>query len=233
MPDGQLFLFHYTDPLDPDTFDLLLGHTGPLQRKKILSFRIQTDVERSLLGFILSKYVGMKYYGCPENIRMGVGEHGKPFYIDQDHYHFNISHSGSWVICAAGSSPVGCDVQLKKKVNLDVAKRFFHPDEYQTLSELHEQDRENYFFTLWVLKESYIKALGKGFTHGMGSYYFDIEDREKIRLVTGMNGGIGWDFSLHHLDPLHSCAVCFSGITEKNTVLTVNDRDLSGFFKSF
>lgn len=231
MTDLKIFLFLYTEPLERKTFDLFLNHTDPVQRKKILSFRVQADVDRSLLGFTLSKYIGMKYFKCPEWIRMGVGEHGKPFYIDQNHYHFNISHSGEWVTCGADTSPVGCDVQLKKKVNLDVAERFFHPDEYQYLTALPEKDQEDYFYTLWVLKESYIKALGKGFSHGMKSYHFDARHKDHIILSIENKVNQEWKFVLSDLDTGHKCAVCMRCTDERIKKMTVGLNTLIDFFK--
>lgn len=230
MTNLKVFLFQYTEPLDKKTFDLLIGHTDAIQREKILSFRIQADADRSLLGFILSKYIGIRYFKCPEGIRMGVGEHGKPFYFDQNHYHFNISHSGDWIICAADSNPVGCDVQKHKSLNLGVARRFYHPKEYRTLSQLPKHRQEDYFFTLWVLKESYIKALGKGFTMGMNSYFFNLDQPDQITVTSDTSETVPWYFLLIELDALHRCAVCVKGKHEKITKNFVDLEILTDFF---
>ena len=58
--------------------------------------------------------------------------------------------------------PVGVDIQQCRSFKPNIADRFFHPDEVQYLSSLSPAERENAFYTLWALKESYVKADGRG-----------------------------------------------------------------------
>ena len=39
---------------------------------------------------------------------------GKPFFPSQPQLHFNLSHSGSYALCALDTSPVGVDIQVVK-----------------------------------------------------------------------------------------------------------------------
>ena len=47
-------------------------------------------------------------------------------------------------------------------INMDIAKRYFHITEFNALLDCDPSVRLSRFFDLWTLKESYIKAVGKG-----------------------------------------------------------------------
>ena len=49
----------------------------------------------------------------------GVGEHGKPFLSYRPGVHYNISHSGAYVVCVLADQEVGIDIQIHRKVNYD------------------------------------------------------------------------------------------------------------------
>ncbi len=76
---------------------------------------------------------------------------------------FNLSHAGDYAVLATCSGSVGVDVERMRPIDsMRIAKRFFHPDEYAYLSSL--PDPHAAFFSIWTLKESYVKALGFGFS---------------------------------------------------------------------
>lgn len=84
----------------------------------------------------------------------------------------NFSHSGQYVMCAAviGNADtagegirVGCDIEKIGPLRENVAGRFFCPEEYNTiLSGETEGEKTELFYRYWVLKESFMKATGKG-----------------------------------------------------------------------
>jgi len=82
---------------------------------------------------------------------------------------FNLSHSGDYVLCSADryqqeGLQIGCDIEEVKAVNLNVAKRFFCPNEYETImAEDTMEERTEMFYRFWVLKESFMKATKRGF----------------------------------------------------------------------
>lgn len=45
------------------------------------------------------------------------GEHGKPFFTLQPKIHYNISHSGKYVLCILAGQEVGIDIQFHKEVD--------------------------------------------------------------------------------------------------------------------
>ena len=79
----------------------------------------------------------------------------------------NFSHSGTYVMCAAEldgrRERVGCDLERIGKLRENVAGRFFCREEYESiLREETEENKTELFFRYWVLKESFMKATGRG-----------------------------------------------------------------------
>lgn len=68
--------------------------------------------------------------------------------------------------------------QVKEK-NLDIAERFYAEEEYQTL--LQYEHPIELFYRYWTLKESYVKAEGKGMSIPFNSFVFRIEDMDSDR----------------------------------------------------
>lgn len=47
------------------------------------------------------------------------GEHGKPFLSYRPSLHYNISHSGEYVVCILADQEVGIDIQIHRKANYE------------------------------------------------------------------------------------------------------------------
>jgi 4'-phosphopantetheinyl transferase len=85
--------------------------------------------------------------------------HGKPVILDGPQ--FNISHSGSHVVCAVTKKgSLGIDIEGITTVDLTEFSNYFKPDELRRLS--HGKDWNSRFFELWTQKESILKADGRG-----------------------------------------------------------------------
>lgn len=88
---------------------------------------------------------------------------------------FNLSHSGIYVMCAAelgeGNVRVGCDLEGIGEFKEKIAKRFFCPEEYDVImQEKSQAKRTELFYRYWVLKESFMKATGKGMALPVNSF---------------------------------------------------------------
>ena len=68
-----------------------------------------------LLAAGLYKEFGLKLAFEPR----AKGEHGKPFLTLQPRIHYNISHSGKYVMCVIAGQEVGIDIQEHRKVNYE------------------------------------------------------------------------------------------------------------------
>lgn len=134
-------------------------------------------------GLLLDQ--GLKRFGLRERTEaFATVENGKPCLLHHPEIQFNLSHSGSMVMAAFSSCPVGCDVEKKQKARMDVAKRFFAPAEQRTLLAARtEEERDILFSRLWTLKESYLKVGGQGMAMALGSF----------AITLGGAAGPGWN----------------------------------------
>lgn len=97
---------------------------------------------------------------------------GKPYLKNREKLHFNISHSGRWVVVAWGDSPLGIDVeQLQMDAGKEaIARRYFRSDEQAYVFSVAGEDRAKRFFRIWTMKESYLKYLGTGMGYPLNSF---------------------------------------------------------------
>ncbi|MFU8843555.1 MAG: 4'-phosphopantetheinyl transferase family protein [Bacteroidales bacterium] len=140
-------------------------------RDRVLRNKQPLDRQRSLLGEIMIRAVIRKFKELPpDQIELGITEKGKSFLRGMHDFHFNLSHSGKWVVVAVSVHEVGVDIEKIEKARFEVAKRFFSRDEYQQLQSLHGEVKNFQFYSLWTVKESYLKYLGKGLTQALSSF---------------------------------------------------------------
>ena len=100
------------------------------------------------------------------------GEHGKPFLTLQPKLHYNISHSGSSVVCAIARHDVGIDIQTHKEMNSErLLERMVPADEIREI--LEADDVQKAFFSQWVLREAYIKWTGEGLSRDLRTIPMD------------------------------------------------------------
>ncbi len=96
---------------------------------------------------------------------------GKPFLAEYPDIFINLSHSGIYAACAIGEKPVGIDVESwKSRKHMERIVKKFHPLEIKDFWETEELKREEKFHQIWVLKESFMKAEGKGMRIPLDSF---------------------------------------------------------------
>lgn len=102
----------------------------------------------------------------------------KQFYGLSGQESYNFSHSGRYVLCsvcteqeeAEKKTRVGCDVEKVRECRINLARHFFCESEYRCIEkEVGEKQKET-FYRYWVLKESFIKAIGKGLSAGLDTF---------------------------------------------------------------
>jgi 4'-phosphopantetheinyl transferase len=166
--------------LGKDDFERLLGYVSEEKKERIHRFHRFEDAQRTLLGDVLARYAICKRTGeNNKDLVFCTNEYGKPLLLEPIGIHFNISHSGNWVVCVVDDNPVGIDIELIKPINFKITERFFSQDEYTSLINQPEAMRLKYFYMIWTLKESYIKAKGKGLSIPLNSFNIKI-GRENI-----------------------------------------------------
>ncbi|MCA9069961.1 MAG: 4'-phosphopantetheinyl transferase superfamily protein [Planctomycetaceae bacterium] len=116
-------------------------------------------------------------------------------------FEFNLSHTVGMVACAVTSvGPIGVDVErVRAQEYIDVARRFFAPEEVRQLERLPVPQQRSAFFRFWTLKEAYIKAVGKGLSVDLSRFGFRdvMGDEITIQFAEGDDDPADWQFFRH------------------------------------
>jgi len=192
---------------NPDFHDSLLQFLPEAGRIRVKDRLNNSSKLQTVAGELLARYSVGQYLQSPlQEISLVFGEKGKPHIGNLSDVHFNISHSGNYVVCAVAPNEIGIDVERIRRVNLRIAERFFSHSEISDLMALGEEARMHYFITLWTIKESYLKAIGRGLTQHLNS--FTIIRTGDSYLLTGNREAEGYGIETHQLSPDYMMAVC-------------------------
>lgn len=162
--------------------------------QKIRAFKFPADQQRSLMADLMVRL----YYSQQLNldyraIEYDFGVHDKPVLKGYEAEFFNISHSGNHVVVAFSDQTVGIDVEAIKKDRRKIAQRFFTESEIEDMNAMpSEEEQIRYFYQLWTLKESYMKAIGDGMTMSLSSFAFN--QKEAIFQLLFSKYDMDWQF---------------------------------------
>ncbi|WP_145035250.1 4'-phosphopantetheinyl transferase superfamily protein [Paenibacillus sp. Y412MC10] len=205
----EVYAIRNSDHIRDETFRALFQTLSPDRQEYVSKFRRASDYQRSVLGDALAHRMLRDKLGRERtNMEIIRNAYGKPFLKDHDNLHFNVSHSGQWVVCAVGYEPLGIDVEKMENIDMDIAKRYFHKTEFNALLNCPPSERLSRFFDLWTLKESYIKAVGKGLHLPLDSFVMERQGGEwEWAPVVGENGGTYY-FKQYALEEGYKLSVC-------------------------
>ncbi|GIP42631.1 hypothetical protein J45TS6_10900 [Paenibacillus sp. J45TS6] len=183
---------------------------NPQLRAKIQKFRQPEDQLRTLCGELLLQRYALERWGIPPSgLVKKYNAYGKPELAEYRSCHYNISHSGDWVVAAFDYNPVGIDIEsAANPIEISIAERFFSPTEVSLLQEQNEEQQQSLFYDLWTLKESYIKAEGAGLSIPLDSFSFEFQEHNKIKFYRSGKPDTSWDFKQYRIDPGYALAVC-------------------------
>ena len=117
------------------------------------------------------------------------GEHGKPFFTLQPKIHYNITHSGKYVMCILAGQEVGIDVQQHRKANYErMLERMVPQDMIREILDADEPEKA--FFTQWVLREAYIKWTGEGLSRDLRTISLEEGSYILLELEEGYSGAV-------------------------------------------
>ncbi|QUI23831.1 4'-phosphopantetheinyl transferase superfamily protein [Vallitalea pronyensis] len=134
-------------------------------------------------------------------------EYGKPFIDSRFRFQYSISHSDRWVVCVINDQPIGIDIERIKPIDLRIVDRFFSKSEQKFLAESNINERLERFYTIWTLKESYIKAVGKGLFLPLDSFSVK-KTREEIYEVECNNEDHEFYLATYKRFPYFIISVC-------------------------
>lgn len=134
------------------------------------------DAGRQLLADMYRQLTGNP---MPE---ITVTDRGKPCFVTGD-LHFSISHTKTAAFCVLSDRPVGIDAEnIDRNIDLALAERISSPPERQRYEDA--PDKRKALLRLWVLKEAYAKATGRGWGSYLYKTDFDPND-PRIKKIDG------------------------------------------------
>lgn len=138
--------------------------------KDLITHERQSKVAVELLRIGL-----MAEYGIVED-EMIRSLSGKPSLLINRDIKLSIAHCRCAVTVILSKSPVGIDIERVRRFSPHAAKRVLSEEE---LAALYEKSKvEDSFFRYWTLKESYIKALGCGFSYPVRNFHVSIKGEQ-------------------------------------------------------
>jgi 4'-phosphopantetheinyl transferase len=151
--------------------------------------RHQHLITRVLARTVLSGYCDVD----PRDWRFGTHSYGRPHIAAPEalpRLSFNLAHTDGLIVCACATSTIGVDVEaVRTNAPLEIADRYFSAAEVAELRALPLDAQPERFFQYWTLKESYIKATGKGLSTPLDQFTFRLARAGHIELSfeSGLN----------------------------------------------
>jgi 4'-phosphopantetheinyl transferase len=152
-------------------FELLSGFEQ-IRAKRFVEARgyRQYVVSRARMRQILAHYTGLS----AQEIRFTIVGDGKPALADRSHdLFFNNTHSGDLgLIAVTRGREVGIDLERFREIDRAhrVSKRFFTPEEHESLTTLEGDEMIRAFLAIWTSREAGTKARGASVWRGLGSW---------------------------------------------------------------
>lgn len=215
----HLWLCFHESIRDPALLTKYAALLNTVERRQQHRFYFERDRHRYLMTRAMVRTVLTKYAPiAPEQWEFRTNPYGRPE-VANEHAEarqitFNLSHThGLIVLGVTLNRAIGVDVENvhEQRAAVEIADRFFAPDEVAALRALSEKQQEQRFFEYWTLKESYIKARGMGLSIPLDRFAFDLEDRTRIGLTIDPSLGDRaerWSFWQLEPKPQYRVAVC-------------------------
>ena len=141
------------------------------RRAKCDALAFAADRYRSAAAWMLARRLLAERGIRADGLAVTEDAFGRPVFDPSVGIAFSLSHSGGRVMAAVADGPIGCDVEKVGAFRPDVAAECLTADELAAVLAFPEGEARGRAFTrLWVRKESYVKALGRGLSMDLKSF---------------------------------------------------------------
>jgi 4'-phosphopantetheinyl transferase len=148
--------------------------------------RLRYLVTRALVRTVLSRYLPLP----PPAWRFETNDYGRPHIANPiagaERFKFNISHTHSLIalgITRGGALGVDVENFRARAISIDVADRYFAPEEVAALAGVPQDLQQYRFFEYWTFKEAYIKARGMGLSLPLDKFSFHYAHDADVQLA--------------------------------------------------
>lgn len=198
----DIYFFNITVLRNRKIFDEKLKEMDQERAEKVERLKVTADKLRCVGAGMLINFIKEKY-GIKEDVQ--IDKFGKP-HFPNSRVHFNISHSGSYVIAAVSKHKIGIDIQRIQKDKHRIAEKNFLPSEcaYINTTDI-EAEIQQRFCEIWTIKEAYLKNIGIGLRKPLNSFEVSLSG-EAPQIV----GKKEYRFVQMKMDKRYIVAVCAS-----------------------
>ncbi len=165
-------------------FEEQLHRLSAFRQMKTAVLRHERDKRRSVgAGTVLD--AALRDYGLREReMEYHMGENGKPYLKYHKELYFSLSHSGDYAICSIGGREMGNDIEMVRSGKQRVADRFFTEEERLWIDAAGSgEEADERIFRIWTVKESFMKATGKGMSLPLDDFSVQMEaEHGRIRI---------------------------------------------------
>ena len=182
---------------------------SPVQRARIERLARESDRRRAQAAEVIMRRVLSSHLGVSQDeIKVERDQFNKPFLPGTDIF-FNLSHSADRVACAVDTAPLGVDLERIRPLPemMEIVTRYFSTEKQLTLESCPEPDRLECFFTLWTLKESFVKAEGKGLSIPLNSFSMKVAE-DGSALLEDHPEESKWSLHSYSIGVHYKLAVC-------------------------
>lgn len=213
----------------------LLSHISAEKRQKLTRFIHQSDANRSLYGELLMRYIASRQLDiASEDIAISTNPYGKPYLKGISGFEYNLSHSGCWVAMIYSDAAVGIDVEKHRKIDIDsLAPACLTAHEHDALNRHSGEDRLLYFYRLWTLKESYIKAIGRGMSIPLDSFEIRFGEGARAYVTDQAKSVSTYHLQTYELEPGYTLSACSANNDLPDQILRLSHRDLPQLHTSY
>lgn len=229
---AQVYALKLDEELNEPLFHVLISKISLDKKERVEKFFRKEDAVRCLLADLLIRYILIKNFRLhSKDISFQYTAYGKPSLKSFDNIHFNVSHSGKWIVCVTDDQPVGIDIELIKPVDLEIAEHYFSAAEKQQLFSFPASKQTSFFYELWTLKESFIKQHGKGLSIPLDSFSVLPDGKDHILFMSEAEMQNTVFFKQYELDGHYKMAAC-SIRDSFDAIQRISRGDVIGFFET-
>lgn len=149
-------------------------------------YRVQKKKTEFYLArkFIKSLVAGIMHLDV-RSIELRPDSSGKPFLFAggrEVSLYCNLSHTQGLISCVISHMRnTGIDAEFQEGLHDDLVQRFFHAREIDDYMLLDSAARIQRFYSLWTLKEAYVKAIGQGLYMALDSFWFSLPGDGEVK----------------------------------------------------
>ncbi|MFD2413669.1 4'-phosphopantetheinyl transferase family protein [Paenibacillus rhizoplanae] len=223
---SKILAFKLPEQLSLESYAYFTAQVTEERRARLARFFHKEDAYRSLFGEILVRYILCSQLGQRNgNIQFEENAFGKPGVSGLPDFEYNVSHSGDWVLMIWGMNEgsLGVDIEQIRPIDIQIAERFFSVEEREALQAKSAGERQDFFYDLWTLKESYIKAIGTGLSRPLDSFTVQQREDGNFGLITEAESMY---LQTYTIAPDYKAAACSSCCTLPETATFIKLSEL-------